>query len=145
MLKPQTPVFQDTYLEIRSFKQVIDGASDKEPTYQCRRHKRHRINLWVGKIPWRRAQQPTIVFFLGESHGQRSLAGYSLQGHKQVDMTEVISTLSFRLKMMLLEWTSIQSDWFLYKTRKRRHQGHVCIQQRPQNKTQNNDLCKDTG
>ena len=30
-----------------------------------------------GKIPWRRAWQPTPVFLLGESHGQRSLEGYS--------------------------------------------------------------------
>ena len=28
---------------------------------------------WVGKIPWRRAWQPTPVFLPGESHGQRSL------------------------------------------------------------------------
>ena len=27
--------------------------------------------------PWRRAWQPTPVFLPGESHGQRSLAGYS--------------------------------------------------------------------
>ena len=33
---------------------------------------------WVGKIPWRRAWQPALVFLPGESHGQRSLAGYSL-------------------------------------------------------------------
>ena len=32
---------------------------------------------WVEKIPWRRAWQPTPLFLLGESHGQRSLAGYS--------------------------------------------------------------------
>ena len=32
---------------------------------------------WVGKIPWRRAWQPTPVFLPGESHGQRSLVGYS--------------------------------------------------------------------
>ena len=32
---------------------------------------------WVGKIPWRRKWQPTLVFLPGESHGQRSLAGYS--------------------------------------------------------------------
>ena len=32
---------------------------------------------WVGKIPWRRAWQPTPVFLPGESYGQRSLAGYS--------------------------------------------------------------------
>ena len=29
------------------------------------------------KIPWRRAWQPTPVFFSGESHGQRILEGYS--------------------------------------------------------------------
>jgi len=32
---------------------------------------------WVGKIPWRRIWQPTPVFLPGESHGQRSPAGYS--------------------------------------------------------------------
>ena len=31
---------------------------------------------------WRRKWQPTPVFLPGESHGQRSLAGYSLWGHK---------------------------------------------------------------
>ena len=51
------------------------GASRKEPAYQCRRHKRHRFDPWVGKIPWRRAQQSTLVFLLGEAHGQRSLEG----------------------------------------------------------------------
>ena len=56
------------------------GPSGKEPTCQCRRHKRLGFNPWVGKIPWRRAQQPTPVFLTGESHGQRSLAGYSLWG-----------------------------------------------------------------
>ena len=35
------------------------------------------FNPWVRKIPWRRAWQPTLVFLPGESHGQRSLAGYS--------------------------------------------------------------------
>ena len=31
----------------------------------------------LGRSPWRRAWQPTLVFLPGESHGQRSLAGYS--------------------------------------------------------------------
>ena len=53
------------------------GTSGKEPTCQCRRHKRHRFHPWVGKIPWRRAWQPTPVFLPGESHGQRCPAGYS--------------------------------------------------------------------
>ena len=41
-----------------------------------------------GKIPWRRAWQPIPVFLPGESHGQRSLVGNSLQGLKELDTTE---------------------------------------------------------
>jgi len=33
--------------------------------------------------PWRRAWQPTPVFWPGESHGQRSLAGCSPWDHSQ--------------------------------------------------------------
>ena len=46
----------------------------------------------LGKSPWRRAWQPTPVFLPGEFHGQRSLAGYSPWGHKELDMTEQLST-----------------------------------------------------
>ena len=53
------------------------GASGTEPTCQCMRHKRRGFNPWVRKIPWRRAWQPTTAFLPGESHGQRSLVGYS--------------------------------------------------------------------
>ena len=42
---------------------------------------------WVEKIPWRRKWQPTSVFMPGKSHGQRSLAGYSPWGHKELDRT----------------------------------------------------------
>ena len=58
------------------------GTSGKEHVCQCRRCKRLRFNPWVRKIPWRRAWQPTPVFLPGESHGQRSLAGYSPQGRR---------------------------------------------------------------
>ena len=44
---------------------------------------------WVGKIPWRRAWQPTPGFLPGEPHGQGSLAGYNPEGHKELDTTEV--------------------------------------------------------
>ena len=50
---------------------------------------------WVGKIPWRRKRQPTPVFLPGESHGQRSLVGYSSWGHKESDTTERLLFLSF--------------------------------------------------
>ena len=40
-------------------------------------------------LPGRRERLPTPVFSLpGESHGQRSLAGYSPWGHKELDMTK---------------------------------------------------------
>ena len=35
------------------------------------------FNPRVGKIPWKRTWQPILVFLPGESHGQRTLAGYS--------------------------------------------------------------------
>ena len=44
---------------------------------------------WVGNVPWRRIWIPTPVLLSGESHGQRGLAGYSPQGHKESNMTEV--------------------------------------------------------
>ena len=50
------------------------GTRGKEPACQCRRLV---FDPWVGKIPWSRNWQPTPAFFPGESHGQRSLAGYS--------------------------------------------------------------------
>ena len=50
--------------------------------------RRLRFDPWVGTIPWWRAWQPTPVFLPGESHGQRSLAGYSPWGHTEPDTTE---------------------------------------------------------
>ena len=61
------------------------GTGGKEPAYRCRRYKRYGFDPWVGKIPWRRAWQPTPVFLPGESHEQRNLAGYSPWGHKESD------------------------------------------------------------
>ena len=44
--------------------------------------------IWVGKIPWRRECQPAPVFLPGESHGQKSLVGYSPWNRKELDTTE---------------------------------------------------------
>ena len=72
------------------------GASGKEPTCQCRRLKRCKFGPWVWKIPWRRAWQPTAVFLPGESHGQRSLEGYSpwgcRVGHSWSDLAAAAAT-----------------------------------------------------
>ena len=50
---------------------------------------RFRSGPWVGKVPWRRSQQPAPVLMPGESHRQRILAGYSSCGRKEWDTTEV--------------------------------------------------------
>ena len=41
-----------------------------------------------GEGIWRRKWQPTPVFLPRESHGQRSLVGYSPWGRKESDVTE---------------------------------------------------------
>ena len=63
-------------------------ASGKEPVCQGRRCKRHRFDPWVRKISWSRKWQPTSVFFPGEFHGERSLAGYSPWGCKELGTIE---------------------------------------------------------
>ena len=62
----------------------IDGSSGKGFACICRRHKRGRFDPWVGKIPWRRKWQPTPILLIGESHGQKSLVGYSPWGSQRV-------------------------------------------------------------
>ena len=58
------------------------GASGKEPTCHCSRHKRCRFDPWVRKTPWKRAWQPIPLFLPEKSHGQRGLVGYSPQNHE---------------------------------------------------------------
>ena len=64
---------------------IIQGGlpwwlSCKESPCQFRRPE---FDPCVGKIPWRRAWQPTPKFLPGKSHGQRSLMGYSLWGSQK--------------------------------------------------------------
>ena len=62
--------------------------SGEESACQC---KRCGFDPWIGKIPWRRKWQHIPVFLPGESHGKKSLAGYSPKGHQESDMTEQLS------------------------------------------------------
>ena len=67
--------------------QLSGGLSGKQPSCQCRRHKRHGVNPWVRKI-WSRKRPPTPVLLPGKFHGQRSLVGYNPWGCKESDTTE---------------------------------------------------------
>ena len=95
------------------------GASGKECGCQCKRRQRLGFDPWVRKTPWRSKWQPTPVFLPGESHGQRSLAGYSSWGRKELDMTEHMShTHREKLKDYKYNWTNVcakqlQSCWSL--------------------------------
>ena len=72
------PTYINTYVYIYQYTWGFPGGqSGKEPACQCSRPKRQGFYPWVGKIPWRKAWQPTPVFLPGESQGQRSLVGYS--------------------------------------------------------------------
>ena len=53
---------------------------------------------WVGKIPWRREQLLTPVFWPGEFHGL-----YSPWGHKESDMTERLLTFTYISNHIMLE------------------------------------------
>ena len=74
------------------------GSDSKRVCLQCRRPG---FDPWVGKIPWSKIWQPTPVFLPGESHGQRSLAGYNPWGCKELDVTE-------RLTLSLSNWIELQ-------------------------------------
>ena len=67
---------------------IISGLprwlSEKGFICQCRRCE---LSPWVGKIPWRRKWQPTPIL-PEKSLGQRSLAGYSPWGSKELGMTQ---------------------------------------------------------
>ena len=80
----------------------------KESTCQGRRSRICGFSPWVGKIPWRRKQQSTPIFFPGNSHGQRSLAGYSPRGRKELDTTEQLNSKS-SMSALLLE----QNCWVI--------------------------------
>ena len=66
-------------------KKSFPGSSDGKESATMQ-------EIWVrplvGKIPWRREWQSSPVFLPGESHGQRSLVGYSPGGRKESDTTE---------------------------------------------------------
>ena len=53
--------------------------------------------------PWRRKWQPTPVFVPGEFHGQRSLAGYSPWGRKELDTAERLSLHTHNQNFSMLQ------------------------------------------
>ena len=90
------------WTELTSRVVFLGGASDKKPVCHWRRHKRCGFNLWVRKIPWKKAWPPTPIFLHRESHEERSLVGYSSWGLKSQTGLK---------KFNMYACTSRVSDW----------------------------------
>ena len=75
--------FQNLQGEMRA-SQVTWG---KESACQCRRHRRQVLSLGQEDL-LQEEMQPSPLFLPRESHGQRSLVGYSPLGHKESDTNE---------------------------------------------------------
>ena len=92
-----------------SWAQLAGGATAKNlPAYLCRRRKRGGFSPWVWKMPRRRERQLTPVSLPGESHGQRSLAGYSPCGCKrQTHLAHTHRHTHTVLDMLFFNWSII--------------------------------------
>ena len=66
----QKYTFVDIYID-------IDGLPFSSVGKESAAMQKTGFDFWVRKIPWRRKWQPIPSFLPGESHGQRSLEGYS--------------------------------------------------------------------
>ena len=100
-------------------------------------YRRPGFDPWVGKIPWGRERLPAPVCLPGESHGQRSLAGYSPWGHKESDITDNTqkmpqgshpcpnhSTLMSRIKLPAVSWCGLRQQ---SRTRSADGMGQQCL------------------
>ena len=85
----------------------IGGSDGKRICLQCRRPG---FDLWVGKIPRRREELSTLVFWPGEFHGQRTPAGYSPWSLKELDTTERLSHASL-VAQRLKHLPAMQETW----------------------------------
>ena len=97
------------------------GGSEVNVCLQCGRPG---FDPWIGKIPWRRKWQRTPVFLPGESHGQRSLVGYSPTRSQRVGhdwVTPLSLSLFFRKKELYHEgneelWNQEPSSFAVWKS-----------------------------
>ena len=83
------------------------GVSDGRVCLQCSGPE---FDPWVGKILWKREQQPTPVFLPGEFPGQRSLVGYSPRGRRESHQTEATNSFTFCMQKVCVVLSIAVSD-----------------------------------
>ena len=74
---------------------ALKSSDGKESA--CNARDQSSITGWGGS-PGRVRWQPTSVFLAGESHGQKSLAGYKPWGRRESDTTEQLTLVLLALK-----------------------------------------------
>ena len=107
------------------------GGSVVKNVPTSRRCKRCGFDPWVGKILWRRKWQPTAVFLPGESHGQRSLTGYSPWGYKRVGHnlakhSLVLKTMYF-MCYVNIPWFYLSFFFFINVAQKMKHERWIVL------------------
>ena len=80
-----------------------DGASGKEPTCQCRTHKRHEFNPWVGKIPGGGHGNPLQYSCLENPMDRGAWRGYSPCGVPTEHPLNMLNTFSQASMCSLLQ------------------------------------------
>ena len=92
---------------------------------------------------------PTLVFWPGEFHGQRSLVGYSPWGHKKSDTTEWLSLSAFLTllrRQTLHLWTHTPLLWGLLGKGKKTLSTHAGWRREPETSQEqevSRDKCAD--
>ena len=87
------------YFKIRTSQmaQWVKNAPAVQETRRCG------FNPWIRTILWRRKKQPTSAFLPEKSHGQRTLVGYSPQGHKEIQLS-TSTTFLRQWKLYTISW-----------------------------------------
>ena len=88
-----------------------DGSGVSEGKRICLQFRIPQYNPRVKNIPWRRQWLPTTVFWPGEFHGQKSLAGYSPWGHEEVDTTTQLTFLLFWIPCLSIPCLFLNFCW----------------------------------
>ena len=102
------PAIQETWVQFLGWEDPLEeGMATHSDILAWRIHMDREVwqatvhwvtNSWMGRSPGGGHGNPLQYFCLENSHGQRSLAGYSPWGHKELDMTKQLSTAQYSSK-----------------------------------------------
>ena len=83
---------------------MVKSLPDWQETQET---KRHCLILGLGRSPGEGYGNPVQYFLPGKFHRQRSLAGYSPWGHKELDMTQMSVICQIKKKKSFQDYSII--------------------------------------